>query len=268
MMSSRPVVLITGASSGFGYLASELFVRADYRVFGTSRRADGSVPAGVEHVTLDVSSEDSVRTCVDHIAREAGRVDVLVNNAGVLHVGPAEECSIDEARRLFETNFFGVARMTHALLPLMREQKSGRIIIVGSLAGLVAVPGEAFYGASKFALEGYGEALSYEVAPFGISVSIIEPGFFKTNIGSATMRGTQVIPAYDGMRAALDRAVATSIETAPDPLQVARLMMRVAQTRTPRLRYRVGSDAIWVPWLKRLLPHSVFAKAIARRFGI
>jgi short-subunit dehydrogenase len=123
--------------------------------------------------------------CVKTVLDSEGRIDVLVNNAGTTHLSLAEETDVDEARAVFETNFFGIVRMTNAVLPAMRARKSGRIINIGSVAGLVAIPGQAFYTASKFALEGYTEALCYEVEPFGVHVSLIEPGFYRTRLQEA-----------------------------------------------------------------------------------
>ena len=175
----KKVALVTGASSGFGRLTAEHLLRDGYRVFGTSRRELPDTERGVEMLTLDVRSEESVRECVGRVLQTAGRIDLLVNNAGLLvTVGPDEEVSPEEAQLLFETNFFGVTRMTHAVLPSMRSRRSGRIVNVSSLAGLLAVPGQALYSATKFAVEGYSEALRQELMPYGITVSLVEPGFF------------------------------------------------------------------------------------------
>ena len=295
--SRRKVALVTGASSGFGRLTAEHLLVEGYRVFGTTRKelpGAGSTSTeakkhGVEMITLDVRSEKSVREGVGHVLQSAGRVDLLVNNAGVLiTVGPDEETSPDEARTLFETNFFGVTRMTHAVLPSMRSRRSGRIINISSLAGLLPVPGQALYSASKFAVEGYSEALRQELMPYGITVSLVEPGFFSTNIqhfsavsthsGTSSGTSSEVSPKkdetkreladYDGLRPALRSFTEESFKRAGDPRKVARLIAEIARTESPRLRYRVGDDTRWSPLLKRLLPDPMYEIGARKTFGL
>ncbi len=181
-MSNMRVALVTGASSGFGQLTAARLVASGYRVFGTSRDAQASSAPGVEMLVLDVRSEESVQACVAELLQRAGRLDLLVNNAGQTHASLAEETDPAQARDVLETNFWGAVRVTNAVLPTMRKQRSGHIINVSSLAGLLGTPGQAFYSASKFALEGYSEALSIELQPFHIHVSLIEPGFFNTGL--------------------------------------------------------------------------------------
>src|SRR5215510_11032124 len=165
-MTDERVVLITGASSGVGRSTAGLLSQRGYRVFGTSRHpgAAGPTPA-VELLPLDVRADDSVRQCVEAVVNRTGRLDVLINNAGYELAGALEELSSEEARAQFETNFFGVVRMVNAALPLMRKQKHGHIVNVSSLTGLTAIPFLGIYYASKFALEGYTEALRHEVRP-------------------------------------------------------------------------------------------------------
>lgn len=267
-MTEKRVAIVTGASSGFGSLTAQRLRKEGYRVFGTSRREHQEAESDVEMLVLDVRSEESVQECVGRVLGAAGRVDLLVNNAGVLGVGPAEETPAEEIRSLFETNFFGVVRMTNAVLPSMRKRGRGRIINVGSLAGLVAVPGEAFYSASKFALEGYTEALRHEVGGFGISVSLVEPGFFSTNIHRPPARPAESISDYDDLREALRRSLAESLGEGDDPEKVARAIVKIAREKSPRLRYRVGSDARWVPRLKQVISERFFEAGTRRRFGL
>jgi NAD(P)-dependent dehydrogenase (short-subunit alcohol dehydrogenase family) len=259
-MRERTVVLITGASSGFGEAAARLLAaHGPYRVFGTSRRAAGDEErGGVEMLPLDVRSDASVAACVDAVLQRAGRIDVLVNNAGYTLAGAVEETAIDEAKAQFDTNFFGMARMVRAVLPAMRAQGGGRIVNVSSLAGLVGVPFHAHYSASKFAIEGLSEGLRQEVRRFGIHVSLIEPGDFKTAGTAARQRAAGGLPAY---AAARDRAIdimARAEQAGPDPLRFAELLLRILGARRPRLRYRLGTDAVWVPRARRLVPESVF----------
>lgn len=266
----KKVALVTGASSGIGLLTAEYLLREGYRVFGTSRRELPNTERGVEMFTLDVRSEESVRECVGRVLGSAGQIDLLVNNAGVLAVGPAEETSPEDARSLFETNFFGVTRVTDAALPSMRRRRAGRIVNVSSLAGMVAVPGEAFYSASKFALEGYSEALRHELRPYGIVVSLVEPGFFATNIhhSSEASSTTRTFADYDSLRSSLRSSINDSLDRADDPKKVAQTIARIARKRSPRLRYRVGDDARWAPLFTTLLPERVFEAAVRKRFGL
>lgn len=267
-MTERKIALVTGASSGFGRLIARRLHHREYRVFGTSRNKDAVADPGVEMLTLDVRSQDSVQVCVRTVLDSEGRIDVLVNNAGTTHLSLAEETGVDEARVVFETNFFGIVRMTNAVLPAMRARKSGRIINVCSLAGLVAIPGQAFYTASKFALEGYSEALCYEVEPFGVHISLIEPGFYRTRLHESRGLEARRFGDYDCLREVLNSSIERSFVEGGDPAEVAELVVRVAGAKAPRLRYRVGSDARWVPVLKGLLPQKAFAMGMRKRFNL
>jgi len=180
-MADQKIVLITGASSGVGQSTARLLSKEGHGVFGTCRNpARAEAIPSVEMLALDVCSDESVVACVKAVAARAGRIDVLVNNAAYELSGAAEEISLAEAKAQFETNFFGVIRMVKAVLPIMRRQKQGQIINIGSLAGVSSIPFMGFYSASKFALEGFTEALRLEVEPFNIHVSLTEAGFLKT----------------------------------------------------------------------------------------
>ncbi len=184
-MSREKVALVTGASSGIGRAITTLLSGRGFRVFGTMRRpseANGRFE-DVQLIRLDVRDEESVRSCLRTVLDQAGRIDALVNNAGYTLVGSLEETSIEEAKELFETNFFGVLRMSRAILPIMREQGSGRIANISSVLGFLPAPYQGIYAASKHALEGYSGSLDHEVRQFGIRVSVIESGFMRTNLG-------------------------------------------------------------------------------------
>ena len=198
-MSDQRVVLITGASSGVGQSTARLLSRRNYKVFGTSRSPASAEPnPGVEMLPLEVRADDSVRACVDAVSSRGGRIDVLINNAGYELAGALEELTAEEIRAQFETNFFGVVRMVNAVLPTMRRQKQGHIINVSSLAGVAPIPFLGMYSATKFALEGYTEALRHELKPFNIQVSMTEAWFLKTpmmrNRQTATNRITEYRP--------------------------------------------------------------------------
>lgn len=267
-MSSPKIALVTGASSGFGQLTASSLADRGYRVFGTSRKEHSTPSNEIGLLLLDVRSDDSVRSCVEQVMAQVDRIDVLVNNAGQIHASVVEETSLEQAKDILETNFWGAVRVTDAVLPVMRRQRNGHIINVSSLAGLVGIPGQAFYSASKFALEGYTEALSMEVEQFNIFVSLIEPGFFKTHLHREMQRGAMRSDDYAILREALETTLAVAIEQGGDPHKVAEMIGRIAGSKSSRLRYRAGNDAIWVPRLKALLPYKLFRRGIRRRFNV
>src|SRR5215469_12347627 len=208
-MSQEKVAVITGVSSGIGRAIAGLLSQIGFRVFGSARAiVEPKVPLEeVELLSLDVRDDDSVRSCVRTAVDRAGRIDALVNNAGYTLIGSLEETTIEEAKQLFETNFFGVLRMTQAVLPLMRGQGSGRIINIGSVVGFVPAPYQGIYCASKHALEGYSESLDHEVRQFGIRISVIEPGFTKTRISQNSQLVNHRLDTYTPMRNRVLRAV-------------------------------------------------------------
>jgi NAD(P)-dependent dehydrogenase (short-subunit alcohol dehydrogenase family) len=259
-------VLITGASSGFGRATAEKLAQLGYKVFGTSRRSGQSVQ-GAEMLVMDVQDETSVREAVQRVVKQTGRLDVLINNAGILITGIAEETTEAQTRDLFETNFFGTLRVMNAALPVMRKQRSGRIINVASLAGRMAVPGEAPYAATKFALVGYSEALRHEVAPLGIHVSLIEPGFFKTNIEQAAISAGKNIADYQEIRTVVEATIKGSFEKGRDAKEVASLIAEVIKTPKPALHYPIGNEAGALN-IKRFLPESLFEVGFKRSFGL
>ena len=261
-------VLVTGASSGIGAATARFFHSRGFTVFGTSRNAVHPGSTDFTMLPLDVTSDDSVRDCVDRILSQTGRIDILVNNAGYTLNGAAEETSIAEAKDQFETNFFGVVRLVNAVLPHMRQARSGRIINIGSLVGLIAVPYGAFYCATKFALEAYSESIWYELQPFGIGVSVIEPGFIRTSIGHAARVAAKALSAYDGPRDRVIAAIKSGVDKGCSPDRVAQSIFHAATSRNPRLRYRVGSDAVWLPRVRKAVPWNVFASGLRRQFAL
>lgn len=266
-MVTEKVALVTGASSGFGQLTARRLVENGFTVFGTSRQRLPS-GEGIEMLELDVTVTDSVESCVQTVLAHRERLDILVNNAGETHASLIEETPLEVAMRVFDTNFWGVVRVTNAVLPLMRRQRSGRIINVSSLAGLVGVPGQAFYAASKHALEGYTESLQAELQQFHIRVSLIEPGFFRTNLHHSMARVSHRIPDYDSVRATIESVLMDAMSGGGDPGKVAANIVAVAASRRPNLRYRVGTDAQWVPRLKAWLPERWFIRGMRRRFRL
>jgi NAD(P)-dependent dehydrogenase (short-subunit alcohol dehydrogenase family) len=258
-MAHRKVVVITGASSGVGHSMARVLSQRDYKVFGTSRNPASAKPLPtVEMVALDVRADDSVAACVDAVLSRAGRLDVLINNAGYELAGAAEELSLEEAKAQFETNFFGVVRMVKAVLPFMRQQQYGQIINVSSLSGLTAIPFLGLYSASKFALEGYTEALRHEVKPFNIRVSLIEPAFLKTPMMNNRQVAAERMREYDLWRQRALNAIRAYEEKAPGPELVAETVLEIIAHERPRLRYVVGRQAKSITRLRRLLPEGVY----------
>jgi NAD(P)-dependent dehydrogenase (short-subunit alcohol dehydrogenase family) len=268
-MPPQRVVLITGASSGVGQSTARLLSQRGYTVFGTSRHSTltESAPA-VEMVPLDVRSDESVRACVEAVVNRSGRLDVLINNAGYELAGALEELSSEEARAQFETNFFGVVRMVDAVLPLMRRQKSGHIINVSSLSGLSAIPFLGIYSASKFALEGYTEALRHEVKPFTVHVSLTEAGFLKTPMMNHRQLGANRIAEYEPWRQRALNAIRAHEEKGPGPEVVAETLLEIVSSRNPRLRYLIGSQAKTVARVRRFLPAGMYEDGVRRTFAI
>lgn len=266
-MSVQSVVLITGASSGVGQSTARLLAQKGYRVFGTSRSPSRSESA-FEMVPLDVRSDGSVASCVKSVLEKAGRIDVLINNAGYELSGALEETSLDEAKAQFDTNFFGVVRMVNAVLTSMRERKQGRIITVGSFSGVSAIPFMGMYSASKAALQGYSEALRMEVAPFNIHVSLAEPGFLKTPMMDKRQVAAAPRPAYDVWRQRAFNAFRSFEQKAPGPELVADALLDIISSASPRLRYLVGSQAKSTSRLITLLPAGVFEQGKRRAFKL
>jgi len=258
-MSANQIVLITGASSGVGQATARLLAEQSYQVFGTSRHPDGAqaIP-GVEMLALDVRSDDSVVACVKDVVDSAGRIDVLVNNAGYELAGALEETSLDEARAQFETNFFGVVKMVKTVLPLMRRRKQGRIINVASFAGISGIPFMGIYSATKFAIEGFTEALRMEVSPFNIHVSLAEPAFLKTPMTEHRQESTAPLKEYGPWRQRAFDAFRDLEQKAPGPDSVARAIFKIVSTRKPRLHYLIGSQAKILSRMQRYLPEGAY----------
>lgn len=268
-MSNPRVVLITGASSGVGQATARLLAQQGYRVFGTSRQpARARAIAGVEMLPLDVRSDESVAACVQAVIQRAGQIDILVNNAGYELAGAAEEISIEEAKAQFETNFFGVLRMVKAVLPLMRRQQQGQIINISSLAGLTPVPFMGVYSASKFAVEGYTDALRQEVRSFNVKVSQIEVGFLNTPMMAHRQVAAQPIADYAPQRQRAFDAFRDYETKGPGPELVADAVLKIITSRRPRLRYLVGQEAKSIALLKRFLPEGMIDKGVRNTFRL
>ncbi|HEX5659371.1 MAG TPA: SDR family NAD(P)-dependent oxidoreductase [Polyangiales bacterium] len=258
---NKSIALVTGASSGFGWVTAQRLHAAGHRVFGSSRSGRGG-PAGVEMLQLDVTRQDSVARCIDSI----GPLDILVNNAGVALSGACEETSVEEAQGLFETNLFGVMRVTSAVLPGMRARGRGRIVNVGSLSGAISVPFHGVYAASKHALAGYSDALRHELRPFGIRVSLVEPAAHRTSIQMA-LPASQ-LSVYDGPRARVIAIIQRQVARGADPARVAEVILRAATVAEPSARYRVGRKATLASVALWALPRAWLERFVRREFQL
>ena len=216
---------------------------------------------------LDVDSDDSVRNGVGELLDEAGRLDVLVNNAGYVLTGGAEETSIEEAKAQFETDFFGQVRTTRAVLPMMRKQGSGQIINIASLVAVLPVPFEGYYSAAKAALLAWSEALRHEVKSFGIKVSVIEPGFFRTNLGNTIKMAKDKLRDYDGLRERVRSRFENDIRNGEDPKFVGEMILRIITSKNPKLEYAVGRERRYKT-LRRIMPPSLFENATRRHWKL
>lgn len=265
MTQRSPVVLITGTSSGIGQAVAGAFAAKGFEVFGTSRNPQRSEPiAGVELLALDVSDQASVAAAVSAVIQRAGRIDVLVNNAGVGIFGAAEESSVAQAQQLFDTNFFGLIRLTNEVLPHLRAQRSGRIINIGSVLGFLPAPYGALYAASKHAVEGYSESLDHETREFGVRVSVVEPGYTDTAFDTNAADPDSPIESYAVLRGQVKEGLIEAVRAGDHPSVVAKVVLKAATSRTPKLRYSAGPLARQLTLLKRFAPAAVLDKGIRK----
>ena len=256
------VILITGASSGIGFDAARTLARQGHRVYAAARRVERMEPLkedGVVPVRMDVTDEESMQACVRTILEQEGRIDVLVNNAGYGYFGAIENVSLEEARKQLEVNVFGLARMCQLVLPSMREQGSGRIINTSSIAGKAVIYFGGWYHVSKYSVEALSDALRMEVKPFGIDVSLIEPGGVRTDWGliaadhlAESSRGTPY--ESDGLRESKTLRKAYSLRLLSKPSVVTRAISKAVNSRRPRTRYRIGFGSDTLVFFHSLLP--------------
>ena len=266
--SDRGVALVTGGSSGIGRASAEALARAGFTVFGTSRKAGSEISGGVTMLTCDVTDERSVASLVSTVLSRTGRIDLLVNNAGIGMLGGAEESSVAQVQALFDVNLFGVVRMTNAVLPSMRKRGQGRIINIGSILGLVPAPYSAHYSAVKHALEGYSESLDHEVRAFNIRVSVIEPAFVRTVFDQNGIEPDSQLKEYDRARAGFKALLGDVMPKADRPEVVAKVVVEAATDARPRRRYTAGKAARQVSLLRRFAPMEMFDKSLRKQFRL
>lgn len=268
MSDKPPVVVITGVSSGIGRVTAERFKSLGYRVFGTVRNMDSAQPiAGVELLSMDVRDEASVQRAIHSVIAKAQRIDVLINNAGVSVVGAVEETSVDETRALLDTNVLGILRTVKAALPHMRTERAGRIINIGSVLGFLPAPYMGVYSASKHAVEGLSESLDHELRQFGIRVTVIEPAFTRTQLGSNTPLTAQAIDDYAKERKLVWQAMNKSIENGQSPQDVVDTIVAAA-TGPWRMRRTPKGVATLLSKLRRFMPFGPVDASLRKSFGL
>jgi len=265
---TNKTTLVTGVTSGIGREIAQLLAERGARVFGMVRNPQSaSAIPGVEIVRMDVTDDSSVNEAVQSIVRKAGPIQLLVNNAGYSFMGALEETSVDEARQQFETNLFGVLRVTNAILPGMREQGFGRIVNISSVLGFLPAPYLGIYAASKHAVEGYTETLDHEIRRFGVRALLIEPAYTKTKIRGNSKFAKVALEAYADERKRLTGAVQQDIEHGDDPRIVAEAVYQALTAKSPRLRYPVGKG-VALSRMRRFVPAGMFDKSFRKQFHL
>jgi NAD(P)-dependent dehydrogenase (short-subunit alcohol dehydrogenase family) len=265
MMTTPPVALVTGATSGIGRAAAQELATAGFEVIGTGRNAARiAAEDGITLLDLDVSDEASVASLVQRVIDRFGRIDVLVNNAGVGAAGAAEESSVAQAQRVFDINVFGVMRMTKAVLPYMRAQGGGRIINVSSVLGFLPAPYGAVYASTKHAVEGYSESIDHEVREHGVRVLLVEPAYTKTGFDANLIQPDAPLPVYEQQRLVAEEIATAAIEAGDDPAVVAKVIVAAATDPKPKLRYTAGPLAGRVRTLRRFVPAGAFDRQIRK----
>lgn len=266
--AERGIALVTGASSGIGLATAQALRRDGYRVFGTSRKPMPDTADGITMLICDVIDDASVQSVIDEVLGRAGRIDLLVNNAGLGLFGGAEESSVAQVQALFDVNLFGVIRVTNAVLPSMRQRGKGRIINIGSILGLIPAPYAAHYSAVKHAIEGYSESLDHEVRAFNIRVSVIEPAFVRTVFDQNGIKPDSLLNEYDRARADFDALLRDVMPKADLPDVVAGVIVKAATDARPRRRYTAGKTAQQISILRRFAPAEIFDKSLRKQLRL
>ncbi len=284
MGNAQQTVLITGATDGLGRAAALLLAEKGYRVFAagrsTEKRAEldrlaAAKKLPLETLELDVCNDSSVSRAVKHILQKAANIDVLINNAGVGLMAVTEELKLDDLRRLYETNIFGLLRVTQAVLPHMRERKAGRILMLSSVAGILTPPTYGAYSSSKHAVEALSNALRLELYPFNIEVILIEPGYIMTNfqqtakeLAQSYVEGSTISPYAKIYSGAIAGATSSRRESKTTPEDCARVILHAIEASHPKARYTVTPLAKWAAFGRRILPDTLLDSFLRRKFGI
>jgi NAD(P)-dependent dehydrogenase (short-subunit alcohol dehydrogenase family) len=269
--NNNKVAVVTGSSSGIGYETSIVLAKDGFTTYATMRNLQkgndirsvaDKEKLQLKIIQLDVTKDQSVTNTVASVMSESGRIDVLVNNAGYGLAGAFEDLSLDEIKQQYETNFFGVFRVTQAIIPIMRKQKSGVIVNVSSGAGRFGYPGGSAYVSTKFALEGLSESISYELNPFGIKVILVEPGVIRTNFESGMVkakRSRESSSAYYGMTQKMDKVFSQLMQNSSPPSLVANVILHAVKSESPNFRYLAGKDVEqWIDQKNRMTETQFF----------
>jgi short-subunit dehydrogenase len=268
MSNNSKVILLTGASSGFGKASAEFLAEQGHIVYGTSRYP-GSNPKPIDYTILqmDVTEVESIQAAINQITEERGKIDVLINNAGFGIAGAMEHTSIGKAKEQFETNFFGTVRLIKSVIPIMRKQNSGLIINISSIGGLIGLPFQSMYSASKFAIEGLTESLYKELHSSKIKITMIEPGDFKTGFteNREIPKNTNQSDAFQNTL----KIIENDESSGQNPELIGKLINKIINKSNPRLRYTVGAfDQKLAVLLKRLLPNRLFDWIIMKHYNV
>lgn len=265
---TNKVTLVTGASSGIGREIAQLLAQRGARVFGAVRNPKSAKPIpGVEIVRMDVTDDASVNDAIQGIVQKAGPIEILVNNAGFGLTGALEETTVQEARDQFETNFFGVLRVTNAALAGMRQAGHGRIVNISSVVGFIPAPFMGIYTASKHAVEGYTETLDHEVRQFGVRALLVQPYYTKSKINQNEKTAQSRLDAYAIHRQRMHEVVANGVKHGDEPQLVAEAVWRAVTAKSPRLRYPVGRGVL-LSRLRRFAPVALFDRAIRKESAL
>lgn len=260
----KQTILVTGASSGFGLLLANELHNRGHHVIGTSRtpeKMQSKVPFKL--LELDISEDDSIQSFGKKLFTEISRLDILINNAGFYLSGLAEETTIEQGKQQFETNFWGTVRLTNELLPHFRKQRSGKIITLSSVMGLISLPGGAYYAASKHALEGYFRALRFELDQFNIKVSMVEPVGFKTNIVTNSKVAENKISDYDSYRKTLEEYTKDLFANAEEPATVVKTLLKLVENTNPKFNNPVGKGSTLFPAIQ-YFSFNTFQKSVMK----
>ena len=281
LTKKKKVASVTGSTSGMGYETAIMLARAGIHTYASMRNLKKSKTisemASTENlplqvVQLDVNDDSSVKDSIDKIVKEKERINVLVNNAGYGLFGSLEDISLEEIKAQFETNFFGVIRVTQLVLPLMRKQRSGTIVNVSSVGGRIGLPVLSAYQSTKFALEGLSESISYELEPFGIRVVIIEPGVIRTNIMNSSSLAKKArdpkSPYYSQIQKVKSHFKSMMENESSPPEEVAKVILKALTSENPQLRYTVGRDADTMIQARVNMPEKQFKKMITQSFSM
>lgn len=278
-LDKRPIALITGASSGFGLLTSVALAREGYHVLASMRNLDKSgklkaaayeadVSDHIQIIELDVTDSSAAETVITDMIHRYGRIDLLVNNAGYAAGGFTEELSIEQWRQQFEVNFFGLVTVTKAVLPSMRERRSGKIINISSISGQIGFPSMGPYASSKFAVEGFSESLRLEMLRYGIHVVLVEPGSYQTDIWSKGLESVKSNPnsPYSKEMGSILKHIKHVANAAPPPDEVVQQIVQAAKSPAPKLRYPIGKGVKLGIFLKQILPWKWWERIVTKRF--